>query len=207
MKLAKLEEEKNVALRKSSKSNTYKGDCEWSRGTNIGNGPPQKTITPSTVITPVYPSKKLTQQEHRERREKVLCFNCEEKYTLRHKCKNNKLLKLEIFPEEEGEEELEDEEEIECSELKTIKQCLNSITGVSFTRLVGRINGKAMRFLVDIGATYNFKDHIIVEKLQLKGLKVDSFEVTVVRSEKMAGVHCCAGVNLIFKIRKVKQIF
>lgn len=44
--------------------------------------------------------KKLTQQELKERREKRLCFSCEEKYTPGHKCKNQRIFKLEIAPED-----------------------------------------------------------------------------------------------------------
>lgn len=123
-------------------------------------------------------------------------FNCENKYTLGHKCKNQRLFKLDIFPEEEGEQGLEREEEIEYSELKTIKLSLNSITGVSSIRLVGRINDKGVEFLVDTEATHNFADPMMVEKLQLKGLKVDSFEMTVAGGEKIVGVHCCRDVKL-----------
>lgn len=40
LRFAKLEEEKNAALRKSLKSNTYKGVVSGVGGENTGNGPP-----------------------------------------------------------------------------------------------------------------------------------------------------------------------
>lgn len=97
MRLAKLEEQKNVAIKKSTKSNAYKAFVGGAGGVNIGIGSKQKSTATSTVATTVYPVKKLTQQELRERREKGLCFSCDEKYTPCHKCKNQKLFRLEIL--------------------------------------------------------------------------------------------------------------
>lgn len=58
---------------------------------------------------------------------------------------------------------------------------------------MGKINGKEVGFLIDIGATHNFVDPMMVERLQLKRLNADSFEVTVAGGENMAGVHYCRG--------------
>lgn len=52
-----------------------------------------------------------------------------------------------------------------------------------------------MGFLIDTKATRNFIDPMMVEKLHLKELSVDSFEVTVARGEKV-GVHCCRGMKI-----------
>lgn len=56
---------------------------------------------------------------------------------------------------------------------------------------MGKINNKEVGFLL-----HNFVDPMMVERLQLNGLNVDSFEVTVARGENMASVHCCRGVKL-----------
>lgn len=88
------------------------------------------------------------------------------------------------------------EEETEISKLMAIKLTLNSIAGVSSIRLMGNINGREVGFPIDTGATHNFVDPMMVQKLQLKGLSVDLFEVTVAGGEKMAGVQCCRRVKL-----------
>lgn len=77
-----------------------------------------------------------------------------------------------------------------------IKLNLNSITGASSIRLMGQINGRELGFLIDTGSIHNFVDPMMVQELQLKGLSVDLFEVTVAGGEEMAGVHCCTRVRL-----------
>lgn len=138
----------------------------------------------------------MTQQEPKEKRVKGLCFSCDEKYTPGHKYKNQKLFRLEKEPEDEEEMELGIEDEGGTLELRAIKLSLNSITGVNSIRLLGKINGREVGFLIDTGATHNFIDLMMVEKSQLRELSVDSFEVKVVRGAKMAGVHCCRGVKM-----------
>lgn len=73
---------------------------------------------------------------------------------------------------------------------------INAITRVSTNRLVGKINGKEVGFLIDTRATHNFVDLFMAERLQLKELDVEFYEVIAARGEKMAGVRCCKGVKL-----------
>lgn len=61
MRLDKLEEEKNDALKKSSKGNAYKGFVSGAGEANSGSGSTQKPTTTRTAATPIYPVKKLTQ--------------------------------------------------------------------------------------------------------------------------------------------------
>lgn len=51
--------------------------------------------------------KNLSPQEIHERREKGLCFHHDEKYTAEYRCKNQKMLCLEIMADTEEEEEPE----------------------------------------------------------------------------------------------------
>lgn len=73
----------------------------------------------------------MTQQELGERREKGkgLYFSYNEKYTPEYKCKNEKLFKLEVLIEEEGEQKVEIKEEAEPTKLKIIKLSLSFIAG------------------------------------------------------------------------------
>lgn len=48
--------------------------------------------------------KKLTSQEMHEKRDKGFYFYCDEKYVARHKCRPQKVMRLDILPEVEEEE-------------------------------------------------------------------------------------------------------
>lgn len=50
-------------------------------------------------------SRSLLLNEIKERREKVFCFYCDVKYNPSHKCKNQKLLRLEILEDTDDEYE------------------------------------------------------------------------------------------------------
>lgn len=197
MRLAKLEEEKTAALRKSAKGNSHKEVNNNFGGATFGVLSTQKPNTTSSTTIVTHPVKKLTQHELKKKRDKGLCFSCDAKYTPEHKCKNQMLFELEISLEEEVEQECEVEEEKEEPLVRqAIKLNLKTIIGVSAIRLVGKINGKEVGFLIDTGATHNFVDPIIVDRLSLKGKNVDTFEVTVVGGEKMSRINCCKEVKL-----------
>lgn len=57
--------------------------------------------------------------------------------------------------------------------------------------MVRKKQGKEIGFLVDSGATHNFIDPIMVERLNLKITKMRAFTVTVARGEKLDGKKCC----------------
>ena len=51
------------------------------------------------------PPQRMTPQQLDERREKVLCFNCDSKYSKGHKCNEKKLFYIDCEEEEPKEEE------------------------------------------------------------------------------------------------------
>jgi hypothetical protein len=73
--------------------NTYRGN----------NAPSSKTPQPT----------RLTPQQLEERKEKGLCFNCDNKYSKGHKCGEKKLFYIDCEEEEEQEQELCQDEYIE----------------------------------------------------------------------------------------------
>lgn len=79
------------------------------------NNPPRPLATTNTNVVqkapnnlgtsnPI-PTRRLSPQELREKREKGLCFYCDKKFTAEHKCRNQKLFQLEIAHMVEEEEE------------------------------------------------------------------------------------------------------
>lgn len=90
-------------------------------------------------------------------------------------------------------------EEIIEEELKPLHLSLNAIegtVGISSIRLIGKVNGNQVGFLVDTDATHNFVDSKIVVKLQLKVEDIAPFSVTVAGGEKFQGGGYCRKVVL-----------
>ncbi|KAK6127658.1 hypothetical protein DH2020_038574 [Rehmannia glutinosa] len=123
----------------------------------------------SQVPKPVYsnppkpPIKLLTASEMAARREKGLCYNCDEAFTFGHRCKNR--ITYMIMTEEEELSYLQDHVELEDSvgnqaaDMEEIQMSLNAITGedgITTMRLFGECNGHKLHILIDSGSTLSF---------------------------------------------------
>ncbi|CAA0811134.1 Unknown protein, partial [Striga hermonthica] len=77
-------------------------------------GAPSANARPTgTFRPPATEVKRLTEDEMARRREKGLCFRCEEKYTPGHRCKQNYLIEFVDLDDEEPMIEVEREAEVE----------------------------------------------------------------------------------------------
>jgi hypothetical protein len=84
------------------------------------------------------------------RREKGLCFNCDEKFALGHKCKIKQLYVLEILPDQEPElDAIDVDDTIDISLTPEIS--LHALTGIATPntkRVTGLVNGKRLHILI-----------------------------------------------------------
>ena len=74
-----------------------------------------------------------TPQQLEERKEKGLCFNCDSKYSKRHKCGEKKLFYIDCEEEEEQEQEPSQDENVEAisfEELTPTISC-NALAGIN----------------------------------------------------------------------------
>lgn len=98
--------------------------------------------------------------EWQARREKELCFRCDERKTLSHQCKNRELKVLLV--QEEVTEEIEGQMSADRLPLERADQVefsLNSMVGLTnlgTMKLRGAVGSKEAVVLVDCGATHNF---------------------------------------------------
>lgn len=112
----------------------------------------------------------VTSSEMNSRREKGLCYNCDEKYTLGHKCKD-RVYYMEINEEEEiccleegGVEVLGD------TSLEEAEISLNALTGgdgITTMKLGGVYKGQNLDILFDTGSTLSFCEGIHFTKTGL----------------------------------------
>ncbi|KAL0534139.1 hypothetical protein IC582_028420 [Cucumis melo] len=127
-------------------------------------------------------SKRLPDAEFQLRKEKGLCFKCNEKYSTDHKCKMREQRELRMFVVKNDNEELEivEETEAKSAELRVaevqphttacVELSINSVVGLNdpgTMKVRGSLQGKEVVILIDYGATHNFVSEKLVTSLQL----------------------------------------
>jgi len=130
--------------------------------------------------------KRLSPAEVQLRREKGLCFTCDEKYSLSHHCPNKQYLWL------HGEEEAasvdlpnannareDNPEPLPQSEPHLSFNALKGSDGVATMRFTGVINGLPVQILLDSGSSDNFLQPRIAACLKLPVEPIDNFNVMV----------------------------
>nr|GEZ82096.1 hypothetical protein [Tanacetum cinerariifolium] len=143
--------------------------------------------TTRLALTAPKPIRRLSNNKARERREKGLCYYCDDKYTPGHKCSKPQFFMIGDAEETENENLTNDALETHADEVQgEISFHAISETILSQTlRLPERIQNKDVVVLVDGGSTHNFVDQELVNRL---GLQVDppvNFLVVVANREKL----------------------
>ncbi|CAA0828937.1 Unknown protein, partial [Striga hermonthica] len=175
MDLARLHEDHLVAVRKARPSDvrtetkrTHAAIEEQAARTE--NKPLGDTVRTTSHI------RRHTDDEMQRRREKGLCYSCNEKFTPGHKCKGKEVFLLEI---EEGYEEEKPQEESLWHMVKSKKRGPKMIT---FTT---EIRGKFVEVLVDSRSTLNFIDEELSKEIEIPFTKVKPFGVKVANGETL----------------------
>ncbi|TYK28130.1 Ty3/gypsy retrotransposon protein [Cucumis melo var. makuwa] len=195
-------------------------------GSTIG-GWPMRTITLREVATEENrqegPTKRLTDAEFQARREKGLCFWCEEKYHAGHRCKTkeNKELRM-LLVKESGEEFKIVEEEyfntetemkppkIQGVENLNIELSINSVVGLTNSgtmKVKGRLGEEEVVVLIDCGATHNFIAEKLVDKLQLLMRETPNYGVILGSDTTIKGKSVCRDVELWLGDCKITDSF
>lgn len=121
--------------------------------------------------------KRLTEKELQEKKSKGLCFRCDDKWTIGHRCQRKE---LSVILVDEEEEETTDEvgseppqspnHEVHTEVNIHPKVSLNSVIGISnpkTMKLKGLFCGKEVVVMIDPGATHNFVSLEIVSELNI----------------------------------------
>ena len=97
-----------------------------------------------------------------------MCYQCDEKWYVGHRCKQKELHVLLVS---EGDEGVSGDDELVlevAEEVEAVKLSSNFMVGLSKPRtmkLRGEIQGKEVVVLIDCGATHNFISKPVVESL------------------------------------------
>ena len=108
----------------------------------------------------------MIETEVQARREKGLCFRCDEKFVPGHRCKKELQIMIVHEDEQEGDDEDEAEDitermnqELEEGITETIKFSLNSVLSLTLPRTMkikGRLETKDVMVLIDCGGNQQF---------------------------------------------------
>ena len=113
-----------------------------------------------------------------ERKKKGLCYNCDDKWVLEHKCKNATLFLLEGVEMTQdsdcGEQFAEIEDGVTTArgqkEMVEVEITLHAMVGsptLGTMRVKGRIKTISLVLLVDFGSTHNFIDASVIPSLDI----------------------------------------
>ena len=175
---------------------------------SVPRGPPTPAVgilglpptqRPGSISNPpTTPFRRITSQEARERREKGLCYYCDEKYSLGHRCERPQLFMIEDSPNM-GEENSEDNEQgAEVFEaLPEIS--FHAIAGAEHPqslRVWGRLKNKNLLVLIDGGSTHNFIDQATASQFGLYITRNKKLQVVVANREKIECAGQCQGLTL-----------
>nr|GEV00451.1 hypothetical protein [Tanacetum cinerariifolium] len=191
---------RSAPLLATPRANTVEGVVNRSVGDSFKNNQILPAI--SSAVKPNKPFKKLTQQELEEKRDKPLCFYCDQKYVPGHKC-SGQLYSLEVIGEIQGMEEDEDMQLIEEGVMSTFTTSLidkppliplNALSGENSYRIM-RVKAYARKNVVhtltDYGSTHNFLDWNTNRKLGCKLRKICQLEVYVANGHVMNSLYEC----------------
>jgi len=143
------------------------------------------------------PFHKITNQEAKDRREKGLCYYCDEKFVPRHRCQRPQLFMIWDSPDSCINETANDQLEVENEIIPEIS--FYAITGTNHPQtvcVIGQLRNKKVMLLVDGGSTHNFIDEAIVSKFGLPVNREKKFQVMVANREKIDYVGQCWALTI-----------
>ena len=156
---------------------------------------------------------KLTEQEIQKRREKGLCFSCNEKFGPGHRCKKElniilveeeeeeqSKLKGEISSEDgaDGDWSMVESNTIEAS-LFTAHISLQSIMGMhrKYTmKIEGDYQGYKVTVLIDSGASHNFICSQLIDKMAIPTHKFQKYNIQLGSGKSLVGDSICKNIPI-----------
>nr|KYP41338.1 hypothetical protein KK1_037304 [Cajanus cajan] len=131
----------------------------------------------------------LTPAYMNERREKGLCYFCDEPFMYEHSLTHKKLqLHMVEIDKEEDDETLQSETMVKETDFGDPHISVNALTGVQgfgTMRVTGSYKKKPLHILIDSGSTHNFLDVDIAKKLGCRIQAMKPLQVIVAYGNKM----------------------
>ncbi|XP_019157662.1 PREDICTED: uncharacterized protein LOC109154292 [Ipomoea nil] len=150
---------------------------------------------------PNIPIRHLSAAEMRDKRNRGLCYKCNQKWSVNHHC-NCKFLMLLGVNDDESEgvlEPIRPEDEITISPDISTLNTLVSVPNPRSLRIEGVINSQPVHILIDGGSTHNFVQPAIAKKLNLFTTSIDPFRVYIGNGDYLRCQFRCPEVPLVLQ--------
>lgn len=145
-----------------------------------------KAIGPGNPKIPII--KRFLPRGIHERRQKGVCFSCDEKFELGHKCK--RLFFLDTYSAEELEDAIEEQSEEVVTELReleiSLRELIWNLTGDTI-RILARLEGVQVIILLDTGSSHNFVSKQVVNQRMLSPSRADQIKVRIASGKNPMG--------------------
>ncbi|XP_043725548.1 uncharacterized protein LOC122672115 [Telopea speciosissima] len=139
--------------------------------------------------------------ELQAKRDKGLCYNCEEKFSPGHRCKVKQLLMLTSNDDGEEDSDASERDEQRSEVVPTAGECSRSTPKISYNALEGavsaktlwvkgRVVGKEVMVLIDGGSTTNFIQERVARYLKVAVYYIEPFPVMLGNGDLLM----CSGV-------------
>ncbi|XP_034684112.1 uncharacterized protein LOC117913267 [Vitis riparia] len=199
--VARLIEERNLLQKKIATPSRIPMTATLQKGPNPSAGilgPNPTQWSNNSLNHSSLPVRRITNQEARERREKGLCYYCDEKYFQGHRYERPQLFMITDTPPEE-EEALGDNQQG--------TKGINTLPEISFhvitrsehpqtLRVLGRLKNKDLTVLIDGGSTHNFIYQTVVSRFGLPVVREKKLQVIVANQERIECMGQCPGLML-----------
>lgn len=214
--LAKLQEEYLTSTRRSFRpqGTTLSSGRQqpWGSSGNSFSQPGGSSAPPlssSSHATSSLPVQKISPAQMRERREKGLCYYCDDKWNPSHRCKSPKLYLMhgsDLIPEDKLDEVFYDSTDGVTSSLDQVtldsiapEISLHALSGSlapKTMRLVGLIQNHRVVILIDSGSTHSFLDPSILNRVSLGVIIPLQLQVRVANGATLVSQGKCKSVSL-----------
>ncbi|PWA74286.1 hypothetical protein CTI12_AA219250 [Artemisia annua] len=153
------------------------------------------------------------ESERQNRRDKGLCFRCNEKFAPGHRCRQSTFSLLEISNDNEqlADREVEadkneHEERINQQDMAEISfhAILGKTSGTTM-KVEGTLEGRKVLILIDSGSTHNFISTSLVKQLGLKVSTVPSFGVQIGNGQIIQCNQICCDLSLVLPGLKITE--
>lgn len=159
--------------------------------------PPATHVAP---VMPVVPLKRLSWEEMQRRRVQGLCFNCNERFTVGHKCQKPQFLLLEghvgagtmVYEEVTDQQTLEADQVRDAGEVQEPElepeitlHALIGWTAPRTMRLTAIMGSLEVVVLIDSGSTHNFISDRLASMLRFLVVPTETFTVRIANGKRL----------------------